>query len=122
MKQTKILILILFVLISVNACISQEPDYESPQGIKYMSLEKLEQITYDIHIADAMVSTNVLRIDETNRLKDTLIYESIFIKYGCTREQFEQTLLFYTHAHTDSLSIMYDRILEKLNTKTVENK
>ena len=86
--------------------------------------ETMENIFYEMHIADAMVSLRVVQVDGHTSLSqyqvDSLIYESIYDKYGCTRESFEESILWYLQNKPDKLKVMYEHVVERFNQNIAE--
>jgi hypothetical protein len=67
----------------------------------------------DIHITDGSLSTeNVFR--SGNNLRPSYYYNSIYEKYGITREQFKSCLSYYSY-DTKEFTKMYDVIIDSLN-------
>lgn len=108
------------IMITFFSCININPEYEVPQGEKYIPLKTMEQIIYEIHIADAILTTGVFEAED-KIFTDSLAYDRIFEKYSYTKEQFDQTLLYYSHNHLDSLNIMYEKIMERLSIEKGNN-
>ena len=86
--------------------------------------ETMENIFYEMHIADAMVSLRVVQVDGHTSLTqyqvDSLIYESIYDKYDCTRESFEESILWYLQNKPDKLKVMYEHVVERFNQNIAE--
>ncbi len=115
MIKTKItIILILTGLFLLLISCMREPKYDTPKGENIIPPDSLELIIYDVHLADAIITSKIMK-KKDNVLVDSLIYASIFTKHKYTREQFEQTLLYYVHNHIDSLNNIYDRVINRYN-------
>lgn len=110
----KLKILFLLILIYFSSCIDRNTSYKSIKGKKHFPAEKTCKIMFDLHKADAMVSTNILDINDKNKVKDTLIYDIVFDKYNCTRQEFYETLLFHIQNNIDSINYFYEKNIEKL--------
>ncbi len=86
--------------------------------------ETMENIFYEMHLADAMVSLRLVQVDGHTSLTqyqvDSLIYESIYDKYGCTRESFEESILWYLENEPNKLRGIYERIVERFNQNIAE--
>ncbi|MBQ3990005.1 MAG: DUF4296 domain-containing protein [Bacteroidales bacterium] len=86
--------------------------------------ETMENIFYEMHLADAMVSLRLVQVDGHTSLTqyqvDSLIYESIYDKYGCTRESFEESILWYLENDPNKLRGIYERIVERFNQNIAE--
>lgn len=107
----KIILISTIILLVAISCIS-EPKYSSPKGENIIPPDSLEMIIYDVHIADAIITSKIMKTNN-NAVADSLVYLSVFRKYKYTREQFEQTLLYYVHNHIDSLNNIYDRVINR---------
>ncbi|HOZ29853.1 MAG TPA: DUF4296 domain-containing protein [Bacteroidales bacterium] len=106
------IILLLFTLTFIS-CIF-EPEYETPKGENIIPKDSLELIIYDIHLSDAIITSQVMKTKD-NKIADSLLYVSVFAKHNYTREQFEQTLLYYVHNEMDTLNKIYDRVIDRFN-------
>jgi len=82
--RRKIEILILFLLVFVAAGCNKAP----------IDPEKMEDIMFDIYRTDACISVTKPSISSEERVK---LYDSIFEKYGVTKEEFDETLDWYAH-------------------------
>lgn len=86
--------------------------------------EVMENIFYEMHVADAMVSLHMVQIDGHISLSqyqvDSLIYESIYDKYNCTRESFEESILWYLQNDPEQLNVMYEHVVERFNQEIAE--
>jgi hypothetical protein len=120
MKRIRLYILVAFILPALFSCMNVNPEYTAPQGNKYIGLDTLELMLYDIHLTDAVITSNVYNPTK-NIQNDTLMYESIYEKYSCSREHFEESLLYYMHNELDSLYGVYEKIIQKLNREKGEN-
>lgn len=110
MRKIKMLLLLVpvFLLFSCMA----EPDYKTESGEEIIPADTLELMIHDIHLADAIITSKILK-DKSGVGVDSLIYQSIYDFYNYSKEDFDQTLLYYTHNKLDSLNLMYDRVIEK---------
>lgn len=115
-KRVLVINAILFLFFG---CISKNVEYDTPRGKNIIPFDTLGLIIYDIHITDAMLTTNVLKKMELSNIEDSLIYESVFEKYLYTKDQLNETLLYYTHNALDSLDMLYDRVLERYSIETI---
>ena len=117
MKSLKnIFIFILPILLF--ACMS-EPEFTHEPGDNVVPQKQLEDMIYDIHIADAIITSKIMKY-KGNLVIDSLIYESIYEKYSYSKADFENTILFYTHNEMDSLNAIYDRVIVRLNIEKAE--
>lgn len=112
MNKTIILIITISSML-LFACMS-EPEYETERGKNVIPKDTLELMIIDIHTADALITSKILKSKGT-LATDSLIYQGIYDKYQYSREDFDQTLLYYVHHEMDTLNVMYDRVIEKLN-------
>lgn len=110
------IILILAVILPVAISCISEPKYSSPQGENIIPPDSLEMIIYDIHLADAIITSKIMKTNN-NVAEDSLVYLSVFRKHKYTREQFEQTMLYYIHNNIDSLNSIYDRVINKYSVE-----
>lgn len=60
---------------------------------KVLSEKQMEDVLFDIHIADAVISDNYR--DFTNEANKRELYTSVFEKHGITQEQFDTSLVWY---------------------------
>lgn len=112
MKKS-VIILIIIISTAILGCLGKT-EYSTPKGENAVPKEKLELIIYDIHLADAIITTKIMKT-KNNTIVDSLIYESVFIKHEYTREQFENTMLYYIHNEIDTLNAIYDRVIMRCN-------
>lgn len=112
-------IFICAIVICLSSCIGENTEYKSRQGVKHFSAKKTCDILLDIHKADAMIATNVF-VPGKSEIKDTLIYDIIFDKYSCTREEFYESLLYHVQYNIDSINYYYDKNLEKISEEQVK--
>jgi hypothetical protein len=89
-----------------------EPDYKSASGENIIPADTLELMIHDIHLADAIITSKILKTKQ-NLGTDSLIYQNICDKYNYSREDFDSTLLYYSHHRLDTLNAMYDRVIER---------
>ncbi len=113
MKKLTHLILLIFVIISILSCMG-DPVYETALGKEIIPSDTLEYMIYDIHLADAIITSKILKTED-NKLVDSLMYEEIYNEYSYSKEDFKQTLLFYTHNKRDSLNTIYERVMQRLS-------
>ena len=109
---------ILLLMLITFSCIS-EPKYSTPKGEDIIPKDSLELLIYDIHLADAIITSKIMKTKD-NKLADSLLYVNVFEKYNYTRNQFEQTLLYYVHNRMDTLNKIYDRVIDRFNLEKGE--
>jgi len=109
----KIYVIIILFSVIVLSCIS-EPNYSTPKGENIIPKDSFELLIYDVHLADAIITSKIMKTKD-NKLADSLLYVSVFKKHNYTREQFEQTLLYYVHNKMDTLNKIYDRVIDRFN-------
>lgn len=80
--------------------------------------DTLIAILYDIHIIDAIILSKIIDLEDYDI--DTLMYDAVFDKYTYSMEEFENTLLYYTHYRLDSLEIIYSKVMDKLHQEKGE--
>lgn len=118
MKKIKPIVLLFFVIASILSCMS-EPVYETDSGKEIIPPDTLEYMIFDIHLADAIITSKILKTKE-NKLVDSLIYEEIYEEYSYSKDDFEQTILYYTHNRMDSLNTIYERVMQRLSIEKGE--
>lgn len=123
MPKLKYVMLLMLIGYLFTGCIGRNAKNETTRGKNTVHFDLLEQIMYDIHIADAMITTNVIGNNNSKvEGSETSVYNSIFEKYSCTKEQIDETLLYYTYNNLDSLDLLYDKVLEKLSVESINIK
>jgi len=105
--------LIFLIVLTIFACMSK-PEFENPVGENVIPTDKLELIIYDIHLADAIITSKIMKTNN-NSYVDSMMYVSIFEKHNYSREDFENTILFYVHNNLDSLDSIYVRVINRFN-------
>ena len=123
MSRTALLIFV-FVALSLASCNMPGKQEQMVPEERKLSEETMENIFYEMHLADAMVSLRLVQVDGHTSLTqyqvDSLIYESIYDKYGCTRESFEESILWYLENEPNKLRGIYERIVERFNQNIAE--
>ena len=123
MSRTAFLI---FVSVALTLASCNMPGKQEQMVLEERVLEEetMENIFYEMHLADAMVSLRLVQVDGHTSLTqyqvDSLIYESIYDKYGCTRESFEESILWYLENEPNKLGGIYERIVERFNQNIAE--
>lgn len=123
MSRTAFLI---FVSVAFTLASCNMPGKQEQMVLEERVLEEetMENIFYEMHLADAMVSLRLVQVDGHTSLTqyqvDSLIYESIYDKYGCTRESFEESILWYLENEPNKLRGIYERIVERFNQNIAE--
>lgn len=106
-----IVLLLIFGCRDLNRGIPEHANHKVPA-------DSLINILYDIHIIDAIILSNIIDLGDLG--VDTLIYDAVFEKYKYSQEEFENTLLYYTHYDLDSLAIIYSTVMDKLHQEKGE--
>ena len=123
MNRTALLIFI-FVALSLASCNMPGKQKQMVPEERQLSEETMENIFYEMHLADAMVTLHLVQVDGHTSLSqyqvDSLIYESIYDKYDCTRELFEESILWYLENNPGKLNDMYEHIVERFNQNIAE--
>ena len=118
-------------LVSVSAllivsCNTPEKQEQIVPIERRLSQETMGNIFYEMHLADAMVSLRMVQVSGHTSMTqyqiDSLIYESIYDKYGCTRESFEESILWYLQNDQEQLRSIYEGVVERFNQEIVESK
>lgn len=117
---------LLFVTAIVMMVACNMPDKQKQLVPKERMLEEetMENIFYEMNIADAVVSLRMVQVNGHTSLTqyqvDSLIYESIYDKYNCTRESFEESILWYLQNKPEQLKVMYEHVVERFNQDIAE--
>jgi hypothetical protein len=85
-----------------------------PFGV--LNAEKMENVLYDIYIADATMSTRHISTDQKTRRE---YYDYIFEKHHVTRATFEKSMAWYAH-NPKKLEQIYDKVKERVNKLQVD--
>lgn len=119
-------VLLIFASVALTLASCNMPGKQEQMVLEERVLEEetMENIFYEMHLADAMVSLRLVQVDGHTSLTqyqvDSLIYESIYDKYGCTRESFEESILWYLENEPNKLRGIYERIVERFNQNIAE--
>ncbi|MBQ1730745.1 MAG: DUF4296 domain-containing protein [Bacteroidales bacterium] len=119
-------VLLIFTSVALTLASCNMPGKQEQMVLEERVLEEetMENIFYEMHLADAMVSLRLVQVDGHTSLTqyqvDSLIYESIYDKYGCTRESFEESILWYLENEPNKLRGIYERIVERFNQNIAE--
>ncbi|MFN8206742.1 MAG: DUF4296 domain-containing protein [Bacteroidales bacterium] len=101
----KILLLTFVVLIA--SCGGHRP----PKGL--IPPEDMEKILVDVHIADALAQSSVMR--RLYQRMDSLHYaQNVLAKYGYSQEQFDSTVSWYA-GYPDEYEKLYEQVITRLN-------
>lgn len=117
----KLYLLILLIPFFLYTCVNIEPKYKSPQGEKFFSAKKTVDIMADLHIADAMTSTNSFSLRNKGIASDTILYDCVFAKYGTTRQEYLNSLLYHSQNNIDSLDYYYEKKIEQLTEQQIND-
>ncbi|MDD2635230.1 MAG: DUF4296 domain-containing protein [Bacteroidales bacterium] len=118
MMKYKILVTIVLIAWMSYSC-NQNSDIQTQTGKEIISADTLELMIFDIHLTDAIITSKIMKTKD-NAAVDSLLYQSIYDKYSYSKDDFEQTLLFYAHNKLDSLNAIYDRVIERFNIRKGE--
>ena len=123
MSRTALLIFVSVALALASCNMPGKQEQIVPEE-RRLPEETMENIFYEMHVADAMVSLHLVQVDGHTSYSsyqiDSLIYESIYEKYGCTRESFEESILWYLENKPTKLKDIYERIVERFNQNIAE--
>ena len=123
MSRTALLIFVFVASMLVSCNMPGKQAQMVPEERK-LSEETMENIFYEMNLADAMVSLRLVQVDGHTSLSqyqvDSLIYESIYDKYNCTRESFEESILWYLENDPNKLKNIYEHIVERFNQNISE--
>ncbi|WP_131536681.1 DUF4296 domain-containing protein [Pedobacter nototheniae] len=73
--------------------------------------DKMEEILYDIHVADGYVST--IYVTDSAKKVAASFYNGIYKKFNTDSAQYSKSMAYY-NAHTDELGKIYANISKKL--------
>jgi len=122
-RVVSILLLVLTVVLMVSCDMPGKQKQIVPEE-RMLEEETMENIFYEMNIADAIVSLRMVQVDGHTSLTqyqvDSLIYESIYDKYNCTRESFEESILWYLQNEPDRLKVVYEHVVERFNQDIAE--
>jgi hypothetical protein len=116
--KSQLIIILTIIAATLLSCMGK-PDYTTPEGENVVPKDSLELMIYDIHLADAIITSKIMK-SKKNMLVDSMLYLSVFEKHHYTRKQFENTMLYYVHNEMDTLNAMYDRVIARFNTEKGE--
>jgi len=94
------------ILLSLIAC---KPD--RPEGV--LSEEKMIDVLVDMHLAEGVMSVSRVR-QQFHYQPARVFYDSIFNHQNITREQFNQSVHYYSK-DVNQYDKIYDEVLERLN-------
>lgn len=118
MNRFSVIMLLLAGMLVASCNLPSKQEQLVPED-RRLSRETMENIFYEMHIADAMVSLHIVQIEGQTSFSqyqvDSLIYESIYDKYGCTRESFEESVLWYIENDIEQLRSIYENVVERFN-------
>ncbi len=97
----------IFLLTIVSACGSG--------GDGILSKSKMEQVLYDYHIAQAMITN--LPSDE--RYKAEMYMNAVYEENGVTKEQFDSSIVWYNR-HAEDLEEIYDNLNDRFTVMNEE--
>ncbi len=122
--MSRIALLILFVVAVLVSCTPPGKQEQMVPEERMLSQETMENVFYEMHLADAMVSQRIVQVDGHTSYSsyqiDSLIYESIYDKYGCTRESLEESILWYLENDPNKLRNIYEHVVERFNQNIAE--
>lgn len=103
----------MFFVIACSIIVACKPGV--PKGI--IKPGKMEDILFDIHVADGMVQNNPTAANniEYNR---TLYRLGVLKKYNVSQAEFDSSMVYYSR-HSDRLHEIYEGVAEKLNKKAL---
>lgn len=97
-----------FLVFLLSGCKPQVP-------FKYIQPDKMEDILYDYHIAEAM--TNDYEIPHDS-LTMRMYKQAVLEKHGCTEAEFDSSLVYYTR-HTERLHKIYENLSERISNTAI---
>lgn len=99
---------ILILLFAVSCSGKKEP--KPPEDV--ISIEKMEEILYDVQIAEAIYMRGGQPSKAEGRDKAKQLYGRIYEKHDITEEKFKRSYKWYS-AHPEILNDIYERLLER---------
>lgn len=122
-RLASVLLFVLLAMLMLSCSMPNKQEQLVPKD-RMLDEETMENIFYEMHVADAMVSLHIVQVDGHTSLTsykvDSLIYESIYDKYDCTRESFEESVLWYIQNDIETLRDIYERVVERFNQNIAE--
>ena len=77
-----------------------------------------------MHLADAIVMLHMVQLEGDSTVMsyqvDSMIYDGIYEKYGCSRELFEESVLWYFQNDPEELKAIYEQVVDMFNRKIAE--
>ncbi len=100
---------IIYITLSLLLLVSCErPGY-------VMSKSDMEQVLYDYHLTQAMVSN----LSSEERYKAEMYMNAVYEKNGITKEQFDSSIVWYNR-HTEDLEDIYDNLHDRFTIMNEE--
>lgn len=103
MRRVETAILLLFLLLLAEGCRQKRPDGVLPP-------RKMEAVLYDYHLAQAVV----MELPRDERYTRDAYLDWCFEKNGITKEQFDNSLVWYTR-YPKELADIYQRLSERID-------
>jgi len=107
-----------------TSCKLSSSDEESIPDERKLSEEDMQNIFYEMHLADAIVMLHMVKLEGDSTVMsyqvDSMIYDGIYEKYGCTRELFEESVLWYFQNDPEELKSIYEKVVDMFNRKIAE--
>lgn len=117
LKQVLVLMLLFVMFLSSCKLPGSQPD--TIDDSRQIAPETMENILYEMHLADAIVAMQMVKIDNQKQITqyqaDSLIYESIYNKYNCSGEALEESILWYLQNDSKTLQNIYENVVERYN-------
>ncbi|MGB0367845.1 MAG: DUF4296 domain-containing protein [Flavobacteriales bacterium] len=104
-KLVTLLLVISAVSISCNSQKQEKPSY-------LIDEEKMVSVMVDMHIVETAHNLKLLPPDSTGLVYNET-FERIYVTHAITKTDFDSSLFYYT-TQTEQMSVIYDKILEKL--------
>lgn len=110
MFKKQYIIIVFFVFI---ACKSDEKVL--PIGL--IGEDQMVHLITDIELTQAFIK---LRMAEADSINQTILYENVFEKHSVTKEEFNESLKYYTNT-PGQLETIYNKVIVKLSERQAEN-
>lgn len=105
----RFLLLLLIAVVTFSAC-----KEESREKGEVIDEDKFIDVLVDLHIADAMLATDIKKENEKLFLPKNF-YHQVLKKHNITRADFNKSIAYYAEEPA-KLGQIYDKVMEKLNT------
>ena len=78
--------------------------------------EKMIQVMVDVHLAEAVIQSRNLNLNDSTKTIAAGYYKNLFEKNKINEQQFRESFLFYSH-HLDLMNKIYEDVINELSKK-----